>query len=73
MILPTIFSARVQQDREVFGILRRHFGNKVADPIRKSMKLMEAPSHHKTIYEYSPRSNAASDYKLLVERILHNG
>lgn len=72
LVLPTIFSARVQQDREVFGILRRHFGNKVANPIRKSMKLTEAPSHHKTIYEYSPRSNAAADYGLLVKRILRD-
>ncbi|HEY73286.1 MAG TPA: ParA family protein [Thermoflexia bacterium] len=72
-VLPTIFSARVQQDREVLSILRRHFGHKVANPIRKSLKLVEAPSHHQTIYEYSPRSNAAADYTLLVERILRNG
>ncbi len=73
LVLPTIFSARVQQDREVFGILRRHFGHKVANPIRKSIKLTEAPSHHQTIFEYSPRSNAAADYTLLVERILRDG
>jgi len=73
LVLPTIFSTRVKQDREVCGILRHHFGSKVANPIRKSMKLAEAPSHHKTIYEYSPRSNAAADYKLLVKRILRDG
>lgn len=73
LILPTLYSARVRQDQEVLGILRRHFGTKVAQPIRKNMKLTEAPSHHRTIYEYSPRSNAAADYKHLVERLLRDG
>ncbi len=73
LVLPTLYSARVQQDREVLSILRRHFGRKVADPIRKNTKLTETPSHHKTIYEYSPRSNASADYELLVKRILRDG
>ena len=73
LILPTLYSGRMRQDQEVLGILLRHFGNKVARPIRTNTKLIEAPSHHQTIYEYSPRSNAALDYKHLVERILHDG
>ncbi len=73
LILPTLYSARVRQDQEVLGILRRHFGSKVAQPIRKNVKLTEAPSHHQTIYEYSPRSNAAADYQHLVERLLRDG
>jgi len=73
LILPTLYSVRARQDQEVLGILLRHFGNKVARPIRKNVKLTEAPSHHKTIYEYSPRSNAAFDYKRLVERVLRDG
>lgn len=73
LIVPTVYSARVRQDREVLGILQRHFGNRVAEPIRRNMKLTEAPSHHMTIYEYSPRSRAAADYKRLVERVLRDG
>jgi chromosome partitioning protein len=70
LTLPTFYSPRVRQDREVLGILHRHFGDRVADPIRANVKLTEAPSHHKTIFEYSPRSSAAADYQQLVERVL---
>jgi chromosome partitioning protein len=73
LVAPTFYSARVKQDREVLDILRHHFAGKVADPVRKNVKLTEAPSHHMTIYEYSPRSGAAADYKRLVERVLRDG
>ena len=73
LIVPTLYSARVRQDREVLGILQRHFGNRVTEPIRRNTKLIEAPSHHKTIYEYSPRSGAAADYKRLVKKVLRDG
>ena len=73
LILPTLYSPRVRQDREILGILQRHFADRVADPIRSNVKLTEAPSHHKTIYEYSPRSGAAAEYKRLVERVLRDG
>ena len=73
LTLPTFYSPRVRQDREVLGILQRHFASRVTDPIRTNVKLAEAPSHHKTIFEYSPRSSAAADYKRLVERVLRDG
>jgi chromosome partitioning protein len=73
LITPTFYSARTRQDREVLEVLQHHFSNRVADPVRKNTKLTEAPSHHMTIYEYSPRSGAAADYKRLVERILRDG
>ena len=70
LTVPTFYSPRVRQDREVLGILHRHFAARVTEPIRTNVKLTEAPSHHKTIYEYSPRCSAAADYKRLVERVL---
>ncbi len=73
LILPTLYSPRLRQDREILGILQRHFVDRVADPIRANIKLTEAPSHHKTIYEYSPRSGASAEYKRLVERVLSDG
>ncbi len=73
LIVPTLYSSRVRQDREVLGVLQRHFANRVTDPIRANLKLTESPSHHMTIYEYSPRSGAAADYKRLVERVLRDG
>jgi len=73
LIVPTLYSPRVQQDREVLGILHRHFANRVTKPIRENAKLAEAPSYHKTIFEYSNRSTGAADYKHLVERVLRDG
>lgn len=73
LIVPTRYHRRRRQDREVLGILQRHFADRVTEPIRASLKLMQAPSHHMTIYEYSPRSGATADYKHLVERVLRDG
>lgn len=73
LILPTLYSPRLRQDREILGILQRHFADRVADPIRANVKLTEAPSHHKTIFEYSPRSGAAAEYRRLAERVLRDG
>ena len=73
LIIPTLYSARQRQDREVLGILQRHFAHRVAEPIRTNVKLTESPSHYKTIYEYSPNSTGAADYQRLVERVLRDG
>jgi len=73
LIVPTFYSPRARQNREVLGLLQRYFADKVTEPIRKHLKLTEAPSYHKTIYEYSPRSGARADYDCLVERILRDG
>ena len=73
LTLPTFYSRRQKQDREILAILRRHFGDHVADPVRASVRLTEAPSHHKTIFEYSSRSSGAGDYTRLAERVLRDG
>lgn len=70
LIVPTLYSRRLRQDREVLGVLQRHFADRVTDPVRKNVKLTEAPSHHMTIYEYSPHSAGSTDYGCLVERVL---
>jgi chromosome partitioning protein len=73
LVVPTLYSARLRQDREVLGILQRHFADRVVEPIRMNVKLTESPSHHMTIFEYSPRSGAAADYKRLAERVISDG
>jgi chromosome partitioning protein len=73
LVVPTLYRGRRRQDREVLGILQRYFANRVTEPIRTNLKLTEAPSHHMTIYEYSPRSGAAADYERLTERVLRDG
>jgi chromosome partitioning protein len=73
LIVPTLYSGRLRQDREVLGILQRYFAGRVAEPIRANVRVTEAPSHHMTIFEYSPRSAGAADYTRLVERVLRDG
>lgn len=72
-ILPTFYFGRLRKDREVMTTLNRYFTHQVADPIRNNVKLAEAPSHHKSIFEYAPYSNGAQDYLRLVERTANNG
>lgn len=69
MIIPTMFDPRVRQSGALLGALRTRYGTLVADPIRVNVRLSEAPTLGKTIYEYDPRSRGAVDYALLVERL----
>jgi len=73
LIVPTLYSVQLRQDREVMEILQRHFADKVADPIRANVRLSEAPSHRMSIYEYAPKSPGATDYARLVERVFRDG
>lgn len=69
LVVPTFYNDRQRMDREVLGLLTRYFGDRVANPIRASVKLAEATSHGKTIFEYAPQSTGAFDYAQLVERV----
>jgi chromosome partitioning protein len=69
LIIPTLFDPRVRQSGELLADLKARFGPLVADPIRVNVRLSEAPTLGKTIYEYDPRSRGAIDYALLVERL----
>jgi chromosome partitioning protein len=69
LIIPTLFDPRVRQSGELLERLRSRFGTLVAAPIRVNVRLSEAPTLGKTIYEYDPRSRGAVDYALLVERL----
>jgi len=69
LIVPTLYRGRLRKDREIMKLLRRYFADRVAPPIRMDVRLSEAPSHGKTIYEYAPHSSGAADYARLVERV----
>jgi chromosome partitioning protein len=73
IILPTFFDARQRKDREILELLKQHFSDQLALPIRDNVSLSEAPGHHMSIYEYAPKSHGASDYAQLVERVAANG
>jgi chromosome partitioning protein len=67
-VVPTFYQVNLRKNREILRALRTHFRDRLTDPIRASVRLSEAPSHRKTIFEYSPRSPGANDYHRLVER-----
>ena len=68
-IVPTMFDPRLRQSHELLQQLTDTYGAVVAPPIRVNVRLSEAPSQGRTIYEYDPRSRGAADYAQLVERL----
>jgi hypothetical protein len=70
LIIPTMYDVRKRQSRLLLAALRQTYGQHVASPIRTNVRISEAPSHHKTIYEYDPLCSGAFDYSRLVDTIL---
>jgi chromosome partitioning protein len=69
-ILCTMYDNRKNLNREVVGHIRDYFGAKVFNTvIRDNIALAEAPSHHKTIFEYDGESNGAHDYMTFAKEI----
>jgi chromosome partitioning protein len=69
-VLPTFYDARARICRDAIATMKEHFGDKCLPPIRGAIKLKEAPSQGKTIFEYEGSSNAARDYMRIVDRIV---
>src|SRR5262249_32042967 len=67
-VIPTFFAARTRLAKEAVDTLTGHFKDRMYDPIRRSTRLAEAPSHRQTIFEYAPDSQGAEDYRRLVDR-----
>ncbi len=68
-VLPTLFDKRNNISKQSVAALESHFGDKVLPPVRVDVRLKEAPSHKKTIFEYAPDSNGAQDYAALVDAL----
>lgn len=72
-IICTLFDSRKNLNREVVDHIKDYFGEKVFDTIiRDNVALAEAPSHHKTIFEYDSESYGAQDY-LALSKEIRNG
>lgn len=67
-VVPTFYQANLRKNAEILEALQRHFKKALTEPIRINVRLSEAPSHGQTIWEYSPRSRGAEDYRKLVAR-----
>jgi chromosome partitioning protein len=62
-ILPTMVDLRMRVTTETLDVLKEHFKEKVFKTvIRQNVKLLEAPSHGKTIFEYDSGSVGALCY-----------
>lgn len=69
-IICTLFDGRKNLNREVVDHIKDYFGEKVFNTIiRDNVALAEAPSHHKTIFEYDSESHGAQDYMALSKEI----
>lgn len=70
-VIATLLDVRTNLCREVVAEIRRFFGPKVfRSVIHSNVKLAEAPSHGKTIFEYAPNSRGAEDFTSLAKELL---
>jgi chromosome partitioning protein len=73
-ILPSMVDSRTTLSREVLAEIRGYFGAAVfGTAIRRNVKLAEASSHGRTVFEYASDSNGAADYAALAEEVLRRG
>lgn len=69
-VLPTFYDGRTRLAREAHETLQNHFKERCLEPIRRSTRLAEAPSHKQTIFEYAPDSTGADDYRRAIEQLM---
>ncbi|HVE38529.1 MAG TPA: ParA family protein [Planctomycetota bacterium] len=70
-VIPCMYDVRKGLARDVVVEIEKHFGSKVfKTKIRSNVRLAEAPSHGKSIFEYAPESNGAEDYLSLAREVV---
>lgn len=70
-VLLTLFDTRLNLSHEVTGEVKRYFGDKVYDQIiPRNVKLAEAPSYGKDIFNYDSSSRGAEAYKKLAKEVM---
>ncbi len=71
MVLPCMVDSRTNLSVEVLREIEQHFGGELAKTrIRNNVKLAEAPSFGRTIFEHAPDSNGARDYESAADELL---
>jgi hypothetical protein len=72
-VLPCMLDARTNLSTEVLREIDAHFGSMLAKSrIRNNVKLAEAPSFGRTIFEHAPDSNGARDYEAFATSSCHD-
>jgi chromosome partitioning protein len=70
-VLPCMVDARTNLSTEVLREIDEHFGSLLTKArIRNNVKLAEAPSFGRTIFEHAPDSNGARDYAAFANEFL---
>ena len=70
-VLPCMVDARTNLSTEVLREIDTHFGTLLTKArIRNNVKLAEAPSFGRTIFEHAPDSNGARDYEAFAAEFL---
>jgi len=70
-IIGTMYNAKKTINREILDETEKRLPGKLFRTlIRENVSLQEAPSWGKTIFEYKPESNGATDYMELTKEIL---
>jgi len=70
-VIPCMYDVRKGLARDVVVEIEKHFGDKVfKSKIRSNVRLAEAPSHGKSIFDYAPDSYGAEDYLALAREIV---
>ena len=70
-VLLTLADYRLNVTQEIGGMIRKHYGRAVfRTEIRGNVRLKEAPSFGKTIYDYDAGSAGAEDYRALTKEVL---
>ena len=70
-VLPCMVDARTNLSGEVLREIDAHFGSILTKTrIRNNVKLAEAPSFGRTIFEHAPDSNGARDYESFANEFL---
>jgi chromosome partitioning protein len=69
-VITTMMHPRRAINREVLADLEKHFPGRVLKTrIRVNVRLVEAPSQGKTIFDHAPESNGAIDYMNLSQEV----
>lgn len=72
-ILLTMYDDRTTLSKQIAADLKSFFGTQVfRTVIPRNVRLAEAPSHGKTIFEYDPSSRGAACYSQLAEEVIEH-
>jgi len=69
-VLPTLYDSRARICNEALDTLKKNFRDVCLDPIHFVIRVKEAPSLGKTLYEYAPTASATADYWRVIDRLM---